>query len=549
MRKIIASLLSLGFIPVAVLALDYSDPATKYEDADTLTVAENAAVGLLTYQGSVEGNPDGTFRPDRMLNRAEFLKIASSVSGQEIAVPDEGCFPDIRTSDWFMAYVCTAFGYDYVRGYPDGLFHPERNVNYAEAVKILVNMFGYNVSEGTGERWYVPYMDAAADRGVLLPSVVAPDHFLTRGQMARLAAAFYAETLDELDVYREAEKGNVTHSRSSSSMSSVSSRSSSSASSNKSSSSLQSSVSDTHGFPAQSHILILGERTPVIASAKFFANLEPMHIRAVKVVMEAEYESIASMYMVDSDGKQLGQLTLDSLDLTHKTWRTTFSSETGKHFDKDSETVLGIEVLLKGRNEGGTSEEQIQVDSFDLTVEGEWSQNTYQNLPAQIPYPQHQTAQAEITEVKNALKENEALPVGTDQLIAGFSIGGRKIAGAELAVETLEFDLSKASAVTVSSVQLGASDTSTRSPCTVSSQTISCASIPAEIGSIGSGPRTVRLFADIALASGTQNPFLQISLNQPGSIGVNGAIRWTDGTGHFTWVEMEAPIARGTRFE
>ncbi|MBI3331811.1 hypothetical protein HYZ99_02515, partial [Candidatus Peregrinibacteria bacterium] len=303
------------------------------------------------------------------------------------------------------------------------------------------------------------------------------------------------------------------------------------------------------GFPAQSQFLILGERSDPIASASFFARLEPARVREVEVVMEDEFESIDIMYLVDGNGEQLGQLSLDPFDTTDKTWTRTFSAGTGKRLEKDAETVLGIEILLKGRNAGGTSEELIEVDTFTLTVEGEWSQNTYENVPAQIPYPMHQTAQAEFTIITNALSATDGLPVGTNQLVAGFSFDGDAVPQATLAIETLEFDIAKSSSVTVSNFQLGATDTSTRTPCTLSSTTVTCSSIPAELGAIGSSPRQLRLFADVALASGAQNPFLQISLNQPGSIGSNGAVRWTDGTGHFTWVDMEAPVARSTRFE
>jgi hypothetical protein len=39
-----------------------------------------------------------------------------------------------------------------------------------------------------------------------------------------------------------------------------------------------------------------------------------------------------------------------------------------------------------------------------------------------------------------------------------------------------------------------------------------------------------------------------VDLGQPGSIGVNGAVRWTDGAGHYTWTEFTAPVVRGTRW-
>ena len=266
--------------------------------------------------------------------------------------------------------------------------------------------------------------------------------------------------------------------------------------------------------------------------------------------MEDEYESIESMFLIDAQGKQIGRLTPDVYDADDLTWKASFATEGAYYFPKDSENVLAIEVLLKGRNAGGVSEEMIQVDSFSLTVEGEFTQETYQSIPADIPYPQNQTAQARITEVTNALKGKDALPLGNDQLVAGFSFRGEIIPQASLEVTELEFEVTKPTGVQTSGWELGATDTTTRVACTMSSMTVSCANIPEELGTIGNGSsRTLRLFADVSLTSGTQNPFLQISLNQPGNLSTNGAIRWTDGTGNFNWVELEQPVARSTRWE
>ncbi|MEK7590954.1 MAG: S-layer homology domain-containing protein [Patescibacteria group bacterium] len=542
-------LLPILLLPVFAFALDYDDRSDSYTDSTAFSSEESVAIGVLTNEGAVQGYPDGAFRPSRLLNRAEFMKIAVGSSAELTETLEfyqgyeSSCFPDVRFSSWFHPYVCAAETENIIDGYPDGYFHPERNVNYAEAMKILTNMYGYGVEPEAGKAWYLPYIEAAEERGMALDGI-RPGEELRRGQMVRLVAAFLAEAEGELELYRLMERGEEISSSGSSSSSSLSSLSSLSPSSVLSSAS---SIFDP-GFPARSHLLMLGQRTEPIGSASFFASKEPMLIRGVTVVMEDEYESIDTMYLMDSHGVQIGRLSLDPLDQTDLTWKASFATEGAYRLEKDTENVLGIEVLLKGRNEGGVSEELIQVDSFRLTVEGEWTHSTYGNIPADIPFPQNQTTQARILSVTNALAAEDALPVGTDQLVAGFTFKGEELNQVDLRITELTFGISRPTGVQATGWELGASDTNTKSPCSISTNTVSCSSIPSELGTVN-GMRTLRLFADIALTSGTQNAFLQISLNEPGTIGSNGAIRWTDGTGIYTWVELPQPVARSTRFE
>ena len=191
MRRILIALTLL--VPFAAFALDYSDRSEDYFDAPFKT-SEAAGISLLTNLGVVEGYPDGRFRPNRNLNRAEFLKIAYlSAPEKSIGQPNHKCFPDVQLDAWFSMYVCQAKEDAVVQGYPDGFFHPERNVNYAEGVKILVELYGYSVlmpfyEEGAVPQWFDPYFYEAEHKNVLLTQDVSPGEFLTRSQMARLAA-------------------------------------------------------------------------------------------------------------------------------------------------------------------------------------------------------------------------------------------------------------------------------------------------------------------------------------------------------------------------
>jgi len=553
MRRLAATIL---LIPLVALALNYTDRTGRYADAP-FSRSEAAAISLLTSLGAVQGNPDGSFRPERTLNRAEFLKIAFLSHPRIRAGKSDAtrCFPDVDEEDWFSPYVCIARRRGVVQGYPDGYFHPENPVNYAEALKILGELYDYTAWAPPDAPWYAVYVQAAQNHKTILPVNLPYDAPLTRGQMARLAAAYRAEVEGELDLYRTAEQGQPIIRLSSASSTPQSSAPSSgvgSISSFSSFFSFSSSVSSHQGLPdlpARSRFLILGERSSPIASAAFFSKGEPTRVREVEIVFKTKIESIENVFLIDANGVQIAQLSLDPLDTTDKTWKATVGPEHAYELPKDEERVLAVEVRLKEKDRGGISEQLVQVDTVKVTVEGIWSHDSYISRPPDFPFPKHQTSFGRITRVMNALRESDILPLGSDQLLAAFSFEGTVIPTAKLQLEQLEFQVSKSSSLAVSGWELGVPGSSLRVACSVSTTIISCSYIPAELGALDGGVRTLQLYGDVSLDQGAANYFLQVSLNQAGAIGENGAIRWADEVGHFNWVELPTPLARSTYWQ
>jgi hypothetical protein len=147
------------------------------------------AVGFVRREGIVSGYPDGSFRPDGPINRAEFTKILieAKFSTDLSAEQTEGCFPDFETSAWFARYVCLAKVKAVLGGYPDGSFRPGNEVNLAEALKIIVAAFGWTVDlVAEDEEWYAPYLAKAEKLQILPAELSEPGVALTRGEMAEL---------------------------------------------------------------------------------------------------------------------------------------------------------------------------------------------------------------------------------------------------------------------------------------------------------------------------------------------------------------------------
>ncbi|MBI3618456.1 S-layer homology domain-containing protein [Candidatus Peregrinibacteria bacterium] len=557
MRRL-TSLIALTLLaPSIVLALNYTPTAQHlYRDSRTFSTAEVAGISLLTNLGAVQGNPGNVFAVQRGLNRAEFAKILIYLPLLKTGygTPDEsdqGCFPDVSVGQWFTRTVCAAKYLGLVQGFPDGRFHPERPVLYAEALKMLGNLYDYTLDHQPSDEWFTPYVRAAGQHRTSLPISLEPGDPLTRGEMARLVAAFHAESLGELDLYRSAEQGHVISSSSSlassSSSSSVASSFSSSSSSSLPSSSSSSSSSVALDLPSRSHFLILGRRSQPLADANFFAEHEGIYVQSATVVLKAKITSIDAMFLVDQDGRDIGQLSLSHyLDDSDKTWKGTFVSSGGSVISKGTQRVLAIEVRLNPKNNGGFPGQLVQVDRWSVGVRGQDSQSTWTVPAPATVYPKHETAQGTITAVANAGDTQSVLATGTYQVLGAFSFSAKALTGATVRLRNLEFQVSKAPSVAVMNWSLASPSGGTHLSCSVNGSTVSCSAIPPELGSIGRDPIVLRLYGDVAVDQGSVNPFLQVTLNQPGSLGDNGAVHWSDGASDYTWTELQSPIAKGT---
>ena len=94
----------------------------------------NNAVSTLTNAGVLDGYEDGTFKPNGNITRAEFATIA--VRFFEATYDGENLFPDIE-GHWAQDYINEAANAGIVDGYPDGTFRPQQYITRAEAVTMV----------------------------------------------------------------------------------------------------------------------------------------------------------------------------------------------------------------------------------------------------------------------------------------------------------------------------------------------------------------------------------------------------------------------------
>lgn len=528
----------------------------RYDDAPFDDHSVNVAVSALTRIGVIRGNDDGTFRPDRRLNRAEFMTIVMRLTSDNGTV-NTNCFPDIQTSDWFTEDVCRAKALGIVRGNARAgieasmwRFEPTRDVQYEEAVKVLAKIYALPINgDEEGADWYVPFIKAADDLGVSVDGLSAGDT-ITRGEMSRLTIAFVAESEGELDALREAEMDDDDRG-SSSRM--PSSRSSVSSSSSRRFSSMSSSWMSERGSgtfdpltddDVRSNFIVLGETSPILAAVKFFSNGEPVEVSQVSVNLGADAESVSSILIYNSDGQLLGTANGGG---SASTFTANIPSERF-YLPYRADRAMYVRARTKSDAQGGQSGENIEVTSISLEGTGVWSNDDYTTTSSD-DFPASQTAFGVITSVTSTGNATGVLTTGTERLLGQFHFNARAPESSkDVRLLSLAFDIEQAGGITLSNVNVRTEGSSEESDCTVSSGVVTCSSIPASIGTVDT-ERVIRIYGDVNVPGGAGNKSLRLTLNDPGTPSLAGDVTWTDGETTFTWLPFEQPVVRGTLFE
>ncbi|NPV69755.1 MAG: S-layer homology domain-containing protein [Firmicutes bacterium] len=151
---LVLSMVLAGFTGVAGAA--FSDTAGNKA---ANKIEKLAALGVLA------GYPDGTFKPDNNITRAEFAKIACVLAGLkssgDILKNSPSKFSDVKAGEWYTGWVNLAVSQGYMKGYPDGTFKPQANISNAEVLTVLCRLLGYN--DNLPGDWPIEYLVKAAD--------------------------------------------------------------------------------------------------------------------------------------------------------------------------------------------------------------------------------------------------------------------------------------------------------------------------------------------------------------------------------------------------
>jgi len=176
------------------------------------------SIGYLATLGIIGGYPDGTFRPDKIINRAELTTLLVKARGISSTETMDTAFADVDRKHWASFYVQNGADLGLITGYPDKTFRPSKYLNRAEGVTILSRFAGLIepeiILEGpfpdvAGRHWAAKSITAARSAGLLLyltDKPFEPNKEMTRAEAAEILgktswAILKINNLKDFDTY------------------------------------------------------------------------------------------------------------------------------------------------------------------------------------------------------------------------------------------------------------------------------------------------------------------------------------------------------------
>lgn len=190
MKKVFLFLFLFLVFDEQALAASFPDVAEDHKNYK--------AIEYLDEKQIINGYSDGSFGPDKLVNRAEALKMIIGALKISMDGNYEVLFPDVKKEDWFFPYVMAAKSSGIAAGYKDGKFRPADTVNLAENLKMLLLAAKMEIP-GEGEDnifqdvkksdWFAPHVLYARNHNLIFSDdygFVHPDQAMTRATFAEL---------------------------------------------------------------------------------------------------------------------------------------------------------------------------------------------------------------------------------------------------------------------------------------------------------------------------------------------------------------------------
>jgi len=199
-KILISIILNILLFAGLVHAKNYPDVPTSNKNYLSITELSN--------QNIISGYPNGEFHPNGNINRAEAVKILinshfdtntieKSLNWHKEKKHSYVIFPDVKINEWYGKFVEVAFQNKIIEGYPDKTFKPGNNINFAEALKIILESYDVNLNESQFKEnklllvkdsdWFEPYYTYAYNHNLINQNKFHhPAVLITRGDFVEI---------------------------------------------------------------------------------------------------------------------------------------------------------------------------------------------------------------------------------------------------------------------------------------------------------------------------------------------------------------------------
>ena len=162
LRSGTALILGVGTISSLVVGSWGAAAQAQTQLSDIQGVWANRCISSLAQRQIINGYPDGTFRPDAFVTRAEFATMVGTAFPNQAAQNSTRSYSDVNRSFWAYPAIQQAAQTGFLTGYPDGSFRPSQNIPRVQVLVALANGLNYQAPANVSSVLSRTYNDAAA---------------------------------------------------------------------------------------------------------------------------------------------------------------------------------------------------------------------------------------------------------------------------------------------------------------------------------------------------------------------------------------------------
>ena len=178
---LLSSTMVLGMLVMGSSAKTFTD-AEDISNAEAVTIVDGLDV--------MNGYPDGSFKPEGIVTRAEMAVVISKMLyGPEFNPANfEGAGTFTDTPDWAEGYINLCASLNIIAGRGNGIFDPDATVTTSEAAAMFLRTLGYlQTSEEFGTDWQLAVTSKATNLGLYGDLKLSINEGLSRENVAEMA--------------------------------------------------------------------------------------------------------------------------------------------------------------------------------------------------------------------------------------------------------------------------------------------------------------------------------------------------------------------------
>ena len=172
-----------------------NDDTTDIVDEE-VPLAELPGLNTVDHFAYITGYDDGTVRPEGYISRAEVATIFFRLMTDEYRETywsTTNLFTDVAVGSWYNNAISTTANVGWITGYPDGTYRPNNYITRAEFATIAARFLseeydGENMFTDIDGHWAAEYINRAARAGWITgyAGLFRPDDYITRAEAVTL---------------------------------------------------------------------------------------------------------------------------------------------------------------------------------------------------------------------------------------------------------------------------------------------------------------------------------------------------------------------------